>query len=88
MIDMRMVMQRLKPITIFTIHGGSQSKKIVRYVTRTVNIMTIATIDSRIAITPAIIDPFFRDWHRQQLDKIGFAILSVFCLCLFWGWLT
>lgn len=69
-----MVMHKLKPMMIFTIHGGSQSKKIVLYVARTVNIMMIATIDNSIAATPAIIEPLRNDWHRQQLFKIGFAI--------------
>lgn len=70
-----MVMHKLKPMTIFTIHGGSQSKKMVLYVTRTVNIMMIETMDNRIAATPAIIEPVRSDWHRQQVFKIGFAIL-------------
>lgn len=72
--DIKMVIIRLKPITIFTIHGGSQSKKMVLYVTRTVNIMIIETIDNRIAATPAMIEPVRNVWHRQQLVKIGFAM--------------
>lgn len=62
-----MVMHKLKPMTIFTIHGGSQSRKMVLYVTRTVNIMMIDTIDSRIAATPAITEPVRSDWQLQQL---------------------
>lgn len=77
-IDMRMVMPRLKAIMIFTIHGGSQSKKMVRYVRRTVSITTMATIDNNMAQTPAIIEPVRNDWHRQQLFNIGFAIFYRF----------
>lgn len=61
MMDINIVIHRLKPITIFTIHGGSQSNRIVRYVTRTVNIIISDTIDRRIAATPAIIDPVRND---------------------------
>lgn len=72
--EIKMVMHRLKPIIIFTIHGGNQSKNIVLYVTRTVNVMTIETMDSKMAQTPAIIEPFRNDWQRQQVFKIGLAI--------------
>lgn len=34
------------------------------------------TMDSKIAITPAITEPVRNDWHLQQLFKIGFAIFS------------
>lgn len=82
-IDMRMVMPRLKPIMIFTIHGGSQSRKIVRYDSRAVNITIIATIDISMAKTPAIMEPVRSDLHRQKLFNIGLAILPLSLLVFY-----
>lgn len=79
--DIKMVIHKLKPITIFTIQGGSQSRKMVLYCKRTVNIMMIDTMDNRMAATPAITEPVRNDWQLQQLWKIGFAIFS--CLIFF-----
>lgn len=66
-IDINIVMHKLKPITIFTIHGGNQSRKMVLYVTRTVNIIMIETMDNKIAATPAITEPVRNVWQLQQL---------------------
>lgn len=77
MIDIRMVMHILNAITIFTIHGGNQSNRMVFGVNLSTYIMMRNTIDSRIAPVPAIIEPVRNDWRPRQLLKIGLAILNV-----------
>lgn len=61
MADIKMVMHILNAMTIFTIHGGNQSNRIVFGVNRSTYIKMRKTMDSKMAPAPAIIDPVRND---------------------------
>lgn len=56
-----MVIHILNAMTIFTIHGGNQSKRIVFGVNRSTYIKMRNTMDNRMAPTPATIEPVRND---------------------------
>lgn len=71
----RMVMQRLTARMILTTLDGSQSKTIVLKSTLATNI-TIRDVMARMIPTiPDIREPVLSDWHLQQVDTKGRAMV-------------
>lgn len=81
MIDIKIVMHKLNAMIILTINGGRVSIRIVFGLKRRTNIAMIKRIDSKIAPTPAIIEPVRNDWRQMHVLKIGLAIFE--CVWVF-----
>lgn len=74
MIDIKMVIHKLKAMITLTMPGGSQSNKMVFGLNRSTNIQTMNIIDNRMAPTPATTEPHRNDRQPRQLLNIGLAI--------------
>lgn len=73
-IDINMVIDKLTAKMIFTIHRGSQSKMIVWKSTRLTNSTTRATMASKMAPTPEMMDPVLSGKQRQHVFSSGPAM--------------
>lgn len=76
MIDIKIVMHKLNAMISLTSHGSRSLMRIVCGLKRSTYIAIIKMMDSKIAPTPAMIEPVRNDWRQMHVLKIGLAILE------------
>lgn len=74
--DISIVIHRFIINIILTVFFGSQSKSMVLKSMRNVKLITIVMMDSVIARRPDIMEPFRRDWQKQQVFVSGLDIFA------------